>query len=198
MKKYLILILILTLLFTFQIVYTYALFESNNTQELNSSLAKWNIKINDNIVTSDTTSFVINDVYVNSGSGNVATNKFAPGSKAYFDIIIDSMDSEVAIRYDISLNLEQLVNSEIKLESVSLNNQDLIMSDENVYTGIITLEDIENNDVKNIRVNLIWNNNEENNNIDYDTVSEGSGQLEIPVTINLSQYLGEEIIAING
>lgn len=198
MKKYLILILILTLLFTFQIVYTYALFESNNTQELNSSLAKWNIKINDNIVTSDTTSFVINDVYVNSGSDNIATNKFAPGSKAYFDIIIDSMDSEVAIRYDISLNLEQLVNSEIKLESVSLNNQDLIMSDENVYTGIITLEDIENNDVKNIRVNLIWNNNEENNNIDYDTVSEGSGQLEIPVTINLSQYLGEEIIAING
>ena len=197
MKKYLILVLILTLLFSFQVFYTYSLFESNNTQQMDANLAKWNVKINDNIVTSDTAEFVIEDVYVNSEDDNIAQNKFAPGSTAYFDIVIDAMDSEVAIRYDVSLDLEQLVNKEIKLDSITLNDETLIMSAENVYTGIITLEDINNNNVKNIRVNLIWNNNEENNQQDYETVSGNNSDLGVPITINLSQYLGEEIIAIN-
>ena len=39
--------------------------------------------------------------------------------------------------------------------------------------------------------------NEENNQQDYETVSGNNSDLGVPITINLSQYLGEEIIAIN-
>ena len=59
----------------------------------------------------------------------------------------------------------------------------------------ISLSDIENGVLKDVKVSLIWNNNEDNNKMDYDTQNNSSFQ--IPVKIDLSQYLNEEIIAID-
>lgn len=106
------------------------------------------------------------------------------------------MDSEVSIRYDIIINLDELENKEIKLENISLaDGTNLVKTSDNTYTGVISLSDIENGVLKDVKVNLIWNNNEDNNRIDYDTQSNSS--LQIPVKVDLSQYLNEEIIAID-
>lgn len=195
MKKWLLLVLLVILLFSFQLFSTYSLFESKIEQEVNSNLAKWNIKINDDIVTGDSHLFLIENLVIENGS-NVNDNKFAPGSKASFDIIIDCMDSEVSIRYDISINLDELENKEIKLENISLSDgTNLVKTSDNTYTGVISLSDIENGVLKDVKVSLIWNNNEDNNKMDYDTQNNSS--LQIPVKVDLSQYLNEEIIAID-
>lgn len=195
MKKWLLLVLLVILLFSFQLFVTYSLFESKTEQEVNSNLAKWNIKINNDIVTGDSHLFLIEDLVIENGS-NVTDNKFAPGSRASFDIIIDCMDSEVSIRYDIIINLDELENKEIKLENISLaDGTNLVKTSDNTYTGVISLSDIENGVLKDVKVSLIWNNNEDNSKIDYDTQS--NSNLQIPVKVDLSQYLNEEIIAID-
>ena len=59
----------------------------------------------------------------------------------------------------------------------------------------MSLADVTNHLSNTIRVNLRWENDEANNEID--SKMEGT-TLEIPVTINLAQYLGEEIIEYTG
>ena len=69
----------------------------------------------------------------------------------------------------------------------------LIKTGENTYTNVLTLNDIKTGIKNNIRVNFSWNNIETNNIEDSKLGLIYNNKIEIPVEIEVLQYLGEEI-----
>lgn len=191
MKKVLIIFGIsLLLLFGYEIVKTYAIFESDVLVQSNSPLAKWEIAINGKSIDKNTTTFTVDNV-IWSSSNHVVDGKAAPGSTASFEISIDPHNTQVAIKYDVILDFSMINNPEIRFLSLEeTNGKKLIKTGEDKYTGVLTLEDIDNNRIDNLLVKLVWNNNEENNEND----SAMPSTFDIPVIIKFEQYLGEEIV----
>lgn len=130
------------------------------------------------------------------GDSHVKSDKLAPGLSGCFEILIDPEDTNVSIKYDITLNEEELGNTSLKIKSIQEieNNEQLIKTGENTYTGIISLNDI-NNEIKHkIRVEIEWMDNEENSK--NDTEIGMNHKLKIPIIFRATQYLGENIIPV--
>ena len=108
MRKLLMVVTPLFFLITiYLIVDTYSLFESNHVTTAVLDMAKWQVKINDDLIDGASSSFSV-DVINWEGSEYVADGKVAPGMNGYFDVVIDPNGSEVSMRYDISFDFETL------------------------------------------------------------------------------------------
>jgi hypothetical protein len=184
--------LFLILLF-YELSNTFAVFESDASGEVSSNLAKWKVLVNDvNIVSSN--SFNMADIAWDT-SLLVSSNKGAPGLGGEFDIIISALDTEVSFRYDIVFDFSSLEGENFGVDSiVDLNNSDIVMTDKDVYSGIFTLDDIDSGKIADINVHLTWENNEDNNNVDYDIGSVYDSSVTIPVSVHIIQYSGEELV----
>jgi len=191
MRKMLFFVVLLFLCLTIlEIGSTFGLFETNNSITVSNDIAKWQVKVNDSNI-NDSVHFVV-DNYVVSSDSNVKEGLIAPGVSAYFDIDIDPNDTSVSIRYDISLDFASLNNDSIQIVSVEeLNDNNIVMTDESTYTGLIPITD---SSIHHIRVYIEWVNNEANNQIDSTFGLDDNVDVNIPVSINFSQYLGEEIV----
>lgn len=191
MRKILLIVVLLFLCITIlEISSTFGLFETNNSITVNNDIAKWQVKVNNSNI-NDSVHFVV-DNYVVSTDSNVKEGLLAPGNGAYFDIEIDPNNTSVSVRYDISLDLSSLNNDSIQIVNIEeLNDNNIIMTDESTYTGLIP---ISNSSIHQIRVYIEWVNNESNNQIDSTFGLDDNIHVNIPVTINFSQYLGEEIV----
>ncbi len=192
MKKnklfYLLICLVVLLLLGFQILDTYGVFESNITNNTSNDLAKWQILINGSNVTDQTSTFTINTISWNPNSG-VASGKAAPGLSGFFEIIINPTGSEVSIEYEITMDMDHSSNSQIIIESVKdEDGTPLSLIDTNKYYGLITLDQIALGEIKTIRVDVVWNNDEGNNLIDSGYIDDINPVLDIPITVRLVQY----------
>lgn len=190
MKTKLIYILsLLTVLIAFYLIKdTYALFESEKILVVHPDIAKWNIYINGNNINSEE-EFVIDEFNVQSDE-NTLEGKLAPSLTGYFDIEIDPTNTEVSLEYEIKLSLDEIAN-DIEITKVEeINGQELNKIEDNTYSNILLLSDINNRVKNNIRVYLKWNNNEKKNDVDSELGGSDNNKLEIPVTINVKQYLG--------
>lgn len=177
----------------YQVASTYAIFEESVTAKTGEDLAAWKIKINNTTMGKNVNSFPISSINW-SNTNHVISGKVAPGMSGYFQIDIDPSETEVDVRYDITFDFSEFVNEEFTVDSITeLVDGTLIQTAENTYTDTITLGEIENNKIHQIRVNLIWNNNDENSEIDSQLGSVPNNQLDITVTVNISQYTGETI-----
>lgn len=195
MKKiYVCMALFLLVLTIVIILKTYALFESKTSLNVQSDVGKWIILINDTDITSGAnTKFSVNEVVWNP-SDNVKSGKLAPGVSGYFDIVIDPTDTDVSVRYDIDFDFSEFENTNIVVSSVEeVNNKTIVKTGQNKYTGVIPLNEIKDGVTNTIRVNIKWDNNEENNEYDSEIGSTANVVKNIPVTVNVSQYLGETI-----
>lgn len=87
-------------------------------------------------------------------------------------------------------------DTNLKIKSVQEveNGVELIKTEENTYSGIIPLEDINNGIKHKIRMEIMWEDNEENSG--NDTEIGKNHQLQIPIIFHAIQYLGEEIIPV--
>lgn len=179
-----------TLLLVFIITETYGLFETNNVMVVNSEIGKWNIYVNDTAATEEL--FIVDSITV-TDNAKVKNGKIAPGTNGYFDIVIDPKDTDVSIRYDISFDFSEILDSFSIKNIEEVGGVNLIQTDEFTYTNIITLEDINNEITNTIRVYVEWINNEENNEQDSEVGRDKESHINIPVNIMISQYLGEEI-----
>lgn len=192
-KKRMIILIIPLLILLLYMGKTYGLFETNLNFEDDLDVAKWAIKVNGDVVTDSVTTFDITNLETDSDS-NVLEGKFAPASVAYFDIEIDPNDTEVAFRYDVNLDFSKLDNDMIRVVSIDSNEGlTLTRTDENTYSTIMSLSDIEDGRIDTIRVSFKWVNDEANNEIDYQTQLNGGG-VTIPVEIKFEQYLGEPMV----
>lgn len=188
MKRIFIFILAILLIISYDFVKTNALFESKVTVPVNSSLASWEISVNDSLVGTNK-NFIIDNIVWNE-SNVVAEGKAAPGRTGYFIINIKPNDTKVAYRYDIEINN----NSTFEILSVeSISGTTLVRTDINTYSSIVTLNDIDNDVESKIRVNVAWNNHEYNNEVDT-KLSDDRATISIPVSMHFIQYDGEELV----
>ncbi|HPE14795.1 MAG TPA: hypothetical protein PLT65_03035 [Bacilli bacterium] len=195
-KKILVILCVGILAFAiYQVAFTYALFETNQTAKVDNDLATWDITLNGSQVTTLEHTFDITQ-FNWATSTHVASGKVAPGLSGYFDIVLDPGETDVSIRYDITFDFSEMTNEEFTVTQIEETvNNNLIRTGEFVYTGIITLAEIELETTHTIRTSLAWNNNEANNEVDYLMGSVAEGDIQIPIIVVVSQYLGETITA---
>ena len=196
MKKYLYLFSISALIISLIIINnTYALLESNANATSKLDIGKWVIKLNNVDISKGYSEDFLIDNLIDSKNENIEDGYIAPGKSGYFDIVIDPSETEVAIRYDIKIDLENMnLPDNIKISVDNLSSNSPIKTDNNKYSGIISLDDINSGNNITLRLNINWDNTDDNYN-DTDTkygMSEDNS-FKIPITINLKQYLGEEI-----
>ncbi|MCI6712280.1 MAG: hypothetical protein SO067_06860 [Bacilli bacterium] len=179
----------------YEIKNTYGLFESKKEIDIDKSVAKWNIYINDNNLNT-TETFTI-DNFTFQETDTVAKDKIAPGILGWFDILIDARDTQVSIIYEITFDFTSLP-SNITVEKIEeINGREIIKTGPNTYSNYITLDDINNNVKDTIRVYIKWNNDEENNENDTNIGIIKNNSIKIPVSITVSQYLNDTIEPYN-
>lgn len=192
MKKCLWLLSIVSLLVLGScIAKTYALFESNLDGTVNNPIGKWNIKLNDILVSSSEEKIITIDKFIYDNNDMVRDGYIAPGSSGYFDLILDTTGTEVAIKYNIAVDLDKIENENITLDVKAMNGVAVASADSGGYSGVLSLDDINNNAQIILRLMINWNND-----IDYDSTDTELGikldsKLEVPIKINVEQYLGE-------
>lgn len=151
---------------SFIVLETYAVLFSDVEVNTSVDLAKWNIHINDvNIVSNYDQTVEINNVNWNSDHTN--SNTIAPGSTGTFEIVIDPTDTDVSFQYDLNFVDHQVDSNQIlTVTSVSVDGEELSRNEQYLYSGIYTLDDIDNKVLKTVKINVEWVNDEANNDFD--------------------------------
>lgn len=197
-KLLFLLIMCVCILLIYKIVDIYAVFHSEVKANVKFENGIWNITVNgENITTGEENQFVIDQISTTENN-HVKPGKLAPGLSGSFEIAINPEDTNVSIRYDVTLNQEELGNSNLRIKSIKEveKGYELIKTAENTYTGIIPLEDISNGIRHKIRMEIEWIDDENNNESDSELGKNDSHQLQIPITVHAIQYLGEEITTV--
>lgn len=186
------------ILLIYKIIDIYAVFHSEIESNVALENGKWNITINGSDITSGTvTEFVINQI-TTTENDHVKPGNLAPGLSGSFEIEINPEDTNVSVRYDITLNQQELGDSNLKIRSIEEieQNYKLIQTDENTYTGVILLEEINQGINHRIRMEVEWADEEISNEADTTLGTDVTNKLQIPITVHAIQYLGEEITPI--
>lgn len=197
LKKFLsLLIICIAVILVYKIIQIYAVFYSEVDANVQLENGTWNIKINGTqISTGVEEKFNINQISTTQNS-HVKPNKLAPGLSGSFEIEVNPEDTNVSIKYDIILNEEELGQTNLKIKSVQEieNENPLIKTGTNTYTGIILLDDIKNGTKHKIKVEIEWKDDETGD--ETDTIMGMNHQFKIPIIFRASQYLGEDIIPL--
>ena len=157
-KKILILIAIIFLIISiFFIIQTYSKYLSSSTGETSVSIAKWNIKVNNLSVTTNT-DISASIVPVFPGNSNIANNIIAPTAEGYFDLVLDFQDTDVSFNYTISSSVAE--DSPVKdfvIVGYSIDNGeriDITDTQDNLISEDILLTD--NITTRTVRIFVKW------------------------------------------
>ena len=185
------------LLAIFLVTETYSLFESNRINTSQIDIAKWQVKLNDSSIEGSSSTFTIDEIHWNS-STNVKEGKIAPGISGYFDIEIDPNNTDTSIIYNITFDFSNLDEDEFVIDEIKeIDDKEIVHTDTYTYSNIITLDEINNNETNTIRVYISWINDEDNNEKDSALGSVVNNTLEIPVTVEITQYVdGDTLVSI--
>ncbi len=192
-----IILLIISVILVYAILSTYATFRSEFSGSMKVDNATWKILINNTDISLNATKeFTIDNINIDQSQG-VEEGKLAPGLKGNFNILIDPSDTDVSIIYELKLDTKNINSTNIRIDEVKETNtgNNLVQTDMNTYTGIISLDDIKNNVTNNIQVTLLWH-DDGNEDINIGEIPEY--KINIPVEVKVSQYLGEELQEYNG
>lgn len=178
---------------------TLALFETDSSGVVNSDVGKWLIKVNDQSITQTVNEAIEINNFQYSTSSKVETGYIAPGGNAYFDLIVDATECDVAVLYTVDLNLSAVdydANIEISLQD--MNGNSVVRTGEYDYSGIISLDSINNNETRTIRVTINWVNDDSKNASDTLLGEVEDSKLTIPIKFHARQYLGETLVPYSG
>lgn len=195
MKKIITILFIIMLLLTiFQIKDTYALYKAELTGELQTLLGVWSVIVNETDISSGNADmkFEITDEYLHFEENAFVDGKvIAPGSEAYFDILLDLTNTDVSAKYQIQiprfakikvgeeiidleevfeielLGIEETFEKEDEIDNATEHNN--IVDEENgIISGVLPLSVIENGYKSRVRVHIKWINDdiEEKNKIE--------------------------------
>lgn len=192
--KLLITILALSFFLFFFSARTYSSLSSTTSGNTTAELAKWNILINNTNISSTYTETVsVNNI---DWESDYAINyNAAPGSTGVIHLTIDPTDTQVAIRFDLTV-IDHTVDETklLTIESMTLDGKELVQTAPNTYTGVFTLDDIEAHQTSEITIEATWINDEANNENDSKIAQ---GELEpdyLGLDFQAIQYHGEEIV----
>lgn len=186
----------IVLILIYEIIRIYAIFYSEVNGDVQFKNGTWKIVINGTEISNGVEkNFEIDNVNIQE-SEHVKSGKLAPGLSGNFEILISPKDTDVSVKYDISLNAENMKNSSLKIKSIEETeyNNNLIKTGENTYTAVIPLEKIKQGKNNRIKIEVEWENTETNNEEDTKEGKVYQSKLKIPIKFTASQYLGETII----
>ena len=166
---------------------TYSSYESNLDSKIVPNIANWDIYINDNLITtSEQKTISIKDIVWKNN--HAADNKVAPGSKGKLDITIDPKQTDVAIKYEIEI-IDKKVDSNkiLTVTNIDLNDNQITKTEDNIYNGIISIDDIKNEKETTISLDIEWINDDTVNDLDKNISSLDD---YIVINFNASQYRG--------
>lgn len=185
-------VLILGIASIYIIKETYAVYETNTTGTADFSIGSWVINLNNiDISSGQTVSFSINN-FNYSDSSHIANGVIAPGRSGYFDLILDPSGTDVSVRYDITLNMEQEYEDNITYY-VTATDGTTIQTGPNTYSGIIDLASIDDGDTARLRIVVEWVDNASYNESDTLLGLANNPSISIPAEITVVQYLGESL-----
>ena len=209
MKKLLtVLVLIMLIISLFQIANTYALYKEQLSGDYSNLLGIWAIKVNGVDISSGgekQTFDMSEDNLTYLDSATVKTGKFAPGTQACFEIIIDPTNTDVSILYTLDIQLNNVTTARMSLvrvenyfqkdgETEQITNTEVNTENElHKHTAIIPVDKISSKYLNHVKLYFEWNNVEENNEADSTLGQTENAKISIPLEINLKQYTGEVI-----
>lgn len=199
LKKFLIILTMLAFCFTlYQISTTYALLQSETNSSIVQEIGKWNIKLNESDITNGLSQEVVIDNFSVDENANVKSGKIAPGVTGSLEIVLDPVDTQVAVRFDVSF--ESIEEEQIELVSIEKidGTSEIVKTGANTYSGIMNLSEITNKTAKTtIKIVIKWENNDDNNESDTIIGTSIGYKLKVPIKVNVSQYLGETLEEYN-
>lgn len=155
-KWHLILAICALILCITQIQQTYAKYLDTKEGDTDFTIAKWKILVNQQDITeASTMSSLITPVYIENE--HIKEGVIAPGREGYFDLVIDSTNTEVSFRYDISVtSSENSSVNDLIITGYSLNDSEIIpVSDQlNNLSNVIYYTDT--NKENKIRIYFKW------------------------------------------
>lgn len=121
-KKRILVFILFCLVFIFLFQEAYAKYRKYATVKVDNTVAKWNIKINNETIGNKTT--LTNHITPTITSSNyVKDNVLAPGSTGYFDIVIDATDADVSFTYDINISKYDMYTiNDLNIYAYSVND----------------------------------------------------------------------------
>ena len=208
MKKLLtILVLIMLIISLLQIANMYALYKQENQGDYSNLLGVWSIKVNGSDISSGDQNLTFNmteDNLIYLDSAHVKSQKMAPGTQAYFEIIIDPTNTDVSVIYQLDMQFEQLT-TKMKLVKVEnwfqksgnegkIENTDISTNlASNTYKAVIPISKINDKYLNHVKLYFEWINDENNNAVDSEIGQTENAKISVPLKINLKQYTGEVI-----
>lgn len=188
-KWHLILAICALILCITQIQQTYAKYLDTKEGDTDFTIAKWKILVNQQDITeASTMSSLITPVYIENE--HIKEGVIAPGREGYFDLVIDSSNTEVSFRYDISVtSSENSSVNDLIITGYSLNDSEIIpVSDQlNNLSNVIYYTDT--NKENKIRIYFQWRDGTgENMNNEADTNASIQGvNAKLKVNITFTQ-----------
>lgn len=173
---------------------TYAKYKNDITGVTTMNIARWKILVNNQDITSSSslttgiTPTLLETTHIKNGV-------IAPTSEGYFDIIIDSTNTDVSFSYNITLesddstSVTDLIIKGYKVNN-DINNNNTPMNEIDVdgITGNVLLAD--NNSINTIRVYVEWNDDNTTETMDNSADTNASlseEQAIVNVSLNLTQ-----------
>jgi len=201
-KTQIVLWLLVVILFSIAFIVfsdTLALFETDSSGIVNNDVGSWIIKVNNQSITQTVNEAIEINSFQYSSDSHVETGYIAPGGTAYFDLVVDATDCDVAVLYDVDLNLDAVdYDANISIELEDLNGSSVVRTGKYVYSGIISLASINNNETRTLRVTINWDNDETKNESDTKLGEVEDSKLTIPIKFHARQYLGESLVEYTG
>lgn len=186
---------IIIVVIIYEIIHIYAVFYSQMSGSVQFANGKWNIYVNGTeISTGVETTFTVDQINIDESS-HVKAGNLAPGLSGDFEIAINPSDTDVSVRYDITLNKEYMTDENIQITGIveTEENNTLTRTGENTYTGIIPLQRVKNGETNTIQISIQWVDSASNSTQDLNVGAISNPKLHIPITVHVTQYLGEVI-----
>ncbi len=162
-KKVILLVILLVLVALVSVIgNTYAKYRTTTTGTASASIARWNIKVNNNTIKNNTT-LTENIKVTFPGNEYMAPNVVAPTAEGYFDIIIDA--SEVDVSFDYTIQITENANLEdLKVTGYSIGTNGTRQPVNGAITNTIAYDAA--NKTQTIRVYLTWIDSDPNQTMD--------------------------------
>lgn len=188
-RSKIVLICILAIAILISISGTYARYMSVTKLKAQMELANWLIKVNTTDITlEETKEFSISDLTY-STNPNVKVDKFAPGSEITFTIAIDGTESMVSMDYDLTIDLSNFNNPNVKVKDVESTYGTVTHKDgEDTYHGLITYSKTIPQ-ASTLTVTLKWESNEDHLDEDNALGLVPLKKITVPVKVVVNQHV---------
>lgn len=216
-KKIRILILIVIIILLVLIVTsTYSKYSNFSAGTIKEIVGIWRVKINGKDITFDehgnTPTFSIeNFTWDWENVPNVEPPKVAPGMSGFFFLEIDPTDSQVSMEYTITIDDTDIIYTNSAGEVISTETMNFEVTgisvegkvlelnrNENghiVASNVKKLSEIQSEDedvrLDDVKVEITWENDDENNEIDSKLGTVLDGKITLPVNVRVTQWTGE-------